>query len=220
MISPIGGFAGVSSSQTSEPQSLGQDVFLNLLVTQLKHQDPLNPMEATEFVSQLAQFTELDEMRKISEGQETLSYYMASLNNFSALGLLGKEVEFEGNSFSHQTDSPSELTFSLGADASKVEVRIYDSQGKLVATLEESSLPAGRQSVVWAGRDDSTGAACPSGTYRFEVSATDAEGKGIPATTVGSGTVEEVVYQNGTPYLYIGGLWVALDDIQRIRPQG
>lgn len=220
MISAIGGSTGISSGKTREPQSLGQDVFLNLLVTQLKHQDPLNPMEATEFVSQLAQFTELDEMRKISAGQKDLTYYLASLNNFSALGLLGKEVEFSGNTFSHQAESPSELTFSLGADASKVEVRIYDGQGKLVATRKESSLPAGRQSVVWTGRDDSTGSACPSGTYRFEVSATDAGGKTIPIKTVGSGTVEEVVYQNGTPYLYIGGLWVALDDIQRIRPQG
>lgn len=220
MITAVGSSPGTSAVQSSESRSLGQDVFLNLLVTQLKNQDPLNPMEATEFVSQLAQFSELDEMRKISSGQKDLTYYLASLNNFSALGLLGKEVEFEGNTFSHQSDSPSELTFSLGADASKVEVRIYDSQGKLVATLKESSLPAGRRSVVWTGREDSTGSACPSGTYRFEVSATDAEGKAIPSTTVGSGTVEEVVYQNGAPYLYIGGLWVALDDIQRIRPQG
>ncbi len=220
MITAVSGSSGISAVQSSESQSLGQDVFLNLLVTQLKHQDPLNPMEATEFVSQLAQFSELDEMRKISSGQEDLSYYLASLNNFSALGLLGKEVEFSGNTFSHQADSPSDLAFSLGADASKVEVRVYDSQGRLVATLRESNLPAGRQSIAWNGRDDSTGAACPSGTYRFEVSATDAEGKAIPAATVGSGTVEEVVFQNGTPYLYVGGLWVALDDIQRIRPQG
>lgn len=220
MITAVSGSTGSSSPQSSESQPLGQDVFLNLLVTQLQHQDPLNPMEATEFVSQLAQFSGLDEMRKISSGQQDLSYYLASLNNFSALDLLGKEVEFAGDTFSHAADSPSELTFSLGADASKVEVRIYDGRGKLVATVKGSNLSAGRQSIPWDGRDDSTRSACPSGTYRFEVSATDAEGKAIDVSTVGSGTVEEVVFHNGTPYLYIGGLWVALDDIQRIRPQG
>jgi len=220
MISAVGSPTGTSSGQTSEPRSLGQDVFLKLLVTQLKHQDPLNSMEATEFVSQLAQFSELDEMRKISSGQDSLEKYLASLNNFSALGLLGKQVEFAGDTFSHVADSPSELAFNLGQDASNVQVRVYDGQGRLVATLKHSNLSAGRQSITWNGRDDSTGSACPSGTYRFEVSATDAEGNAVSATTVGSGTVEQVVFQNGTPYLYIGGLRVALDDIQRIRPQG
>jgi len=220
MITAVSGSTGLSSPQSTESQSLGQDVFLNLLVTQLKHQDPLNPMEATEFVSQLAQFSELDEMRKISSSQDSLENYLASLNNFSAVGLLGKVVEFSGNTFSHQADSPAELTFSLGADAKDVQVRIYDSQGGLVATLRESNLAAGRQSVTWNGRNDSTGSACPSGTYRFEVSAKDAAGNPIAAATVGSGIVQEVTFQNGIPYLCVGGLWVALDDIQRIGPQG
>jgi len=72
MISPIGTETGSLLQSAEQPGSLGREAFLNLLVTQLKNQNPLEPMDGTEFVTQLAQFSELEEVRNVSSGMDML----------------------------------------------------------------------------------------------------------------------------------------------------
>lgn len=196
-------------------QSLGQDVFLNLLVTQLKNQDPLEPMEGTEFVTQLAQFSELDEMRELTDGQEALQGYLASLNNFSAVSLLGKEVEFTGNGLTLQEGGTADIEFQLPADATKVAVAIYDENGNTVRSWTEGAMDAGRQSLVWNGQDDAGQQVAP-GAYSFSITALDGEGAPLTVEQIQTGRVEKVEFQDGNPYLRIGDRWFALADIQSI----
>ncbi len=78
-----------AAEQTQDQQTLGKDDFLSLLVTQLKYQDPSKPLEDTEFISQMAEFSALEQMTNMSKGFEKLS---ANLNSSFVLSLLGKEV--------------------------------------------------------------------------------------------------------------------------------
>ncbi len=216
MIPQIGATSTYTASSTEKTESMGQDVFLNLLVTQLKHQDPLEPMESTQFVTQLAQFSELEEMRSLTSGQEDLQNYMASLNNFAAVSLLGKAVEFSGNEVAHQEGASTELEFLLPSDAAQVKILLYDTQGNLVQTLDKGSMAAGNQTAIWNGTDES-GQPLPSGTYRVDVVAQDASEGPIPVELIERGLVREVVFQDNVPMLRVGERWLSLPEIQSIQ---
>ena len=216
MIPQIGGTSTYSASSTEQTGSLGQDVFLNLLITQLKHQDPLEPMEGTEFVTQLAQFSELDEMRSLTSGQEDLQNYMASLNNFAAVSLLGKSVEFSGDEVAHLEGTPTELEFLLPSDAAQVTVYLYDTQGNLVYTVDKGPMAAGNQTSIWNGTDQS-GQPLPSGSYRVDVVARDASEGILPVELMQQGLVREVVFQDGVPSVRVGERWLSLPEIQSIQ---
>jgi flagellar basal-body rod modification protein FlgD len=216
MIPQIGATSTYTTSSTEQPESLGQDVFLNLLITQLKHQDPLEPMEGTEFVTQLAQFSELDEMRELTSGQEDLQSYMASLNNFAAVSLLGKAVEFPGDEVAHQEGTSTALEFLLPSDAAQVTVALYDTQGNLVHTVDKGPMAAGNQTALWNGTDEH-GQPLPSGTYRLDVVAQDASQGTIPVELTQQGSVREVVFQDGLPMLRVGERWLSLPEIKSIQ---
>lgn len=216
MVPEIGATNTYTASSTEQTGSLGQDVFLNLLIAQLKHQDPLEPMEGTEFVTQLAQFSELDEMRALTSGQEDLQNYMASLNNFASVSLLGKTVEFSGNEVTHQEGTSTRVEFLLPSDAAQVTVYLYDTRGNLVHAMDTGPMGAGNQTTVWNGTDES-GQPLPSGTYRFDVVARDASEGVVPVELMQQGLVREVVFQDGLPMLRVGERWLSLPEIQSIQ---
>jgi flagellar basal-body rod modification protein FlgD len=216
MIPQIGATSTYTTSSTEQTESLGQDVFLNLLITQLKHQDPLEPMEGTEFVTQLAQFSELDEMRALTSGQEDLQNYMASLNNFAAVSLLGKTVEFSGDQVAHQEGIPTAVEFYLPTDAAQVTVSLYDAQGSLIHSMNQGPMAAGERSVLWSGMDEN-GQPLPSGTYRVDVVASDASEGSIPVALMQRGVVQEVVFDDGVPELRVGDRWLSLPEVESIQ---
>ena len=216
MIPQIGAATSHAVSSAEQNDSLGKDVFLNLLITQLKNQDPLEPMEGTEFVTQLAQFSELDELRQLTGAQENLQNYMSSLNNFASVSLLGKDVEFSGDQVTHQEGTSSEIQFSLPSDAAQVTVYLYDAGGNLVHTLNQGHMEAGKQTSIWNGTDE-TGQPLPSGTYRCEVVAKDGTEGLIAVQLMERGTVQEVAFEDGVPLVRVGDRWISLSDIQGIR---
>ena len=87
--------AATSAAQAASQKTVGKDEFLKLFVTQLKNQDPLNPMDSTEFTSQLAQFSSLEQLTNINTGITSLLAYQDSLQNASAANLIGKQVGFQ-----------------------------------------------------------------------------------------------------------------------------
>ena len=215
MISEISSGASNTSLAGGAPtQTLGQVEFINLLIAQLQHQDPLQPTEGSEFISQLAQFSELDEMRKMSSGMGNVENYMASLNNFSAVALLGQNTEFYGDGLAHLQGTTTDLRYQLPGNAESVTITIYNSQGAPVCQ-KYGPTSEGIQTVVWDGRD-AEGGELPSGTYRFSVAAVDAAGNEMPVETMQRGTVEKVEFRNGKPYLLVNGRWLSLDDIHAV----
>ncbi len=216
MVPTIGATSTTTALTTEQTDSLDKDVFLNLLIAQLKNQDPLEPMESTEFVTQLAQFSELEEMQSFNSGQEELQNYMASLNNFAAVSLLGKAVEFSGEQVTHQEGTTTDISFILPSDAADVTINLYDEQGNLVDKIEGMALAAGSQTVVWDGKDGSD-LPIPSGTYRCEVLAKDASDASIQVQQMQRGVVREVQFEDGVPSVRVGDRWLSLPDIRSIQ---
>jgi flagellar basal-body rod modification protein FlgD len=200
---------------TPDVKTLGQNAFLQLLTTQLKFQDPLKPMESTEFVTQLAQFSQLEETTTMNKTLGTSLQYMASLNNYGAAGLLGKTVQVIGGSAPLVAGSPSTLTFRLAGSAKNATLQISDPAGNVVRTINVGAQPAGVQEVNWNGRDNN-GNVLPSGRYSYTVAAVDQAGAAVKVDTYNSGTVTGVIYDDGIAYLTVAGQKVPASDVVKI----
>ncbi len=169
-----------SSLFTDKPNdSLGKMDFLKLLTTQLQYQDPLEPMENTEFVSQLAEFSALEGNNNIETAIDGLSesfqesldiqnYNALSTTNAAAVSLVGKEVRLQQNEFFYGVGESASINVHLGSK-NEGELQILNSDGEVVKTLNVSGKDSENSAIVhWDGLKDN-GEFASSGTYGLRI---------------------------------------------------
>lgn len=147
--------------------NLGKDDFLLLLVTQLQNQDPLNPQDPTEFTSQLAQYSSLEQLFTVNEQLQQLETTNGNVVQMTALGLMGQNVVVQSDSFTLGSD-PVTLGYKLSGNVDEAQVAIQNADGKTVATLHGSALSAGEHFINWNGTDNA-GAKLPAGEYQIKI---------------------------------------------------
>src|SRR5690625_2999650 len=181
-----------------------QDRFLTLLITQLRNQDPLDPMDNSEITSQLAQLSTVQGINHLNETLLTISGQMDVSQSMQASMLVGRDVLVPGDKVllgSDPQNAEIKAATPFGVDlmspAAKTQVKIHDKAGKLVRTLElEDNLAMGVYEVHWDGRDDA-GLPVSDGAYTVEVLATTTDGKQVSAEVLTHGTVKNVAYSAG-----------------------
>ena len=191
--------SGVTGSATGS-SSLGESDFLRLLVTQLKSQNPLSPMDDQAFVAQLAQFSSLEQLTNINSGITKLTTATNQQQMFSAVSFIGKDVKAAGDTVVKSGSSVNQLTYTLSDPATKVAINVMDSNYNIVRTVNVGSQAAGNQTYQWDGKDAS-GHAVPDGTYTVGISALKADGTSMTVNTVVTGTVTGVTTKNGAMVL-------------------
>ncbi len=195
-------------------ETTGRDDFLLLLTSQLRYQDPLNPLESTEFTAQLAQFSSLEQLINISQGIAGILTYQDSINNALATNLIGRVVVVGGDRV--YLNGSAEISYELPGAVSQLKLKIYDSTGRLVRTVELGPHEPGRDSYTWDGRDDS-GKDLPEGVYSVEFEAVDAEGKAVTVTSEVRAKVTGIAFEEGITYLVLdNGMRVSLSEIKEI----
>lgn len=191
------------------------DGFLKLLTTQLKSQDPLSPMDATQFTEQLVQFTGVEQAIKTNDAIGQLVALMKGQEIARSVDYLGAEIEAGGDTIHLAAEGDADVHYRLDQQATAVEIQIRDGAGNLVS---QGSGPTGvgshRQS--WDGRDQN-GRRLPEGYYRVEITATDAVGRTLPVGSRISGIVDGVEMSGERLLLSVGGVLVALDEVTAIR---
>ena len=210
--------AGASSATGQPPRApaeLGKSDFLNLLIAQLQHQDPLKPLESTEFTAQLAQFTSLEQLTNINTNLQQLQDSQSSMHDSQAVAFIGKVVDVRGNSLSVKDGVPQEMHFDLSAPAQTVLANIYDANGNYVRTIESAYLNAGENKLLWDGKDQS-GHQLPDGRYSFEVMAADSDGKPVAAVSYVSSQVTGVSFEDRMTYVLTQDAKYAVEDIRRV----
>lgn len=183
-------------------KDLGKNDFLNLLVTQLKNQDPLKPMDSSSFIAELAQFSQLEQSsNQVALLQKSLDAQTAN-QQFSLLPLVGREVGIEGAVIQLGT-GPAMLDYSLGQDAASVNLSILNAAGQVIRTGNLGPQGLGTQQVTWDGLDQN-GALMPPGTYTYAVTALDGQGQAVPVATTSRLTVTGVRVEGGQAKLAVG----------------
>ena len=166
-----------------------QDRFLKLLVTQMKNQDPLNPMDNAQVTSQLAQLSTVSGIDKLNTTLEALKGNYQASQSLQAAALIGHGVLLPGNSTA-LANGKALMGVDMTEAADDVRVTIRDAGGRAIHTMDLGRQEVGILPLEWDGMTDS-GAAAASGQYKFEVAATRG-GEKTAAETLSFGQVGSV----------------------------
>ncbi|MBF0229990.1 MAG: flagellar hook capping protein [Desulfamplus sp.] len=201
------------AEKKKEDDYLGREAFLKMLVAQLQNQDPLNPMQGSDFSAQLAQFSSLEQLINVNKSVESMAAAFEKSSETDASTFIGKEVTGNANSLDVTSGAPSVGRYTLPKEAD-VMVKISNSEGNVVKTIYPGQQKAGEYNVDWDGKDNG-GNVVADGAYTYEVLVNTGSGYATLPTTI-TGKVDGVTYQNGKAYLDIGGVLLSPDSIVKV----
>jgi flagellar basal-body rod modification protein FlgD len=203
-----------SADKSEDSKELGKDDFMQLLITQLANQNPLEPMENTEFVSQLAQFSTLELQQNMASAMELMALTQTAATNSQMVNLIGKRVIVPGNGFTVDGEKPVELQFDLDGDAVPAQLIIKDANGQSVRTIDLTQFKEGTNEFEFDGKDNN-GDFLEPGKYSYEIITQDGElVEGL--TTYGNYLVDSVAYEGTSVFLRSGGITIDLGDVSEV----
>lgn len=191
---------------------LGQAAFLELMITQMNNQNPLNPQDNSEFVAQLAQFSSVEGLERLNK---SFNSFMSN-NALQASSLVGRSVSVETDKSILYSGSIISGSVDLGYSTQDAQMRVYDQDGALVQTIPVGKLPQGESVFRWDGQNlevngelldwEAGDDAAAAGEYRFEFTASQ-NGKSEAIATALSANVNSVtIGENGQLILNLAGI--------------
>ena len=196
-----------SSTTTTKKsnESLSQNDFLKLLTTQMQTQDPFNPVDNTQMVAQMAQFSSLSGITEMSTTLKSIAGKLGATSLNDAIGYVGKNVLVQGSTAYPRTSGGLAGAVALDKDATNVTVTIKDTNGNTLKTIEMGKEAKGAVAWDWDGKTD-TGEDAGKGPFNVSVTATDGKGSvkayplvWAPVTAVSMGS-------DGKPVLTLPGI--------------
>lgn len=214
MTSPLAGLGSSPTTPVRDRQEMGRDQFLSLLVTQLRHQDPLNPLAPDAFAAQLAQFSSVEQLTQLNKAfdaqqADSIARTLLDKTNLGA-SLIGRHVVAEGNQLVVSGGSTS-FQAEIASPGGRGTLTLYDKAGNVVATRDLGTLRGGLQTVNPPG-------GLPSGVHHYSVQVEDPNGENVAVRTYTQGVVDGVSFEGGQVLLRIGSIRVPLDRLSEITP--
>lgn len=195
--------------------SMDKDAFFKLMLTQLKYQDPTNPMKNHEMAAQLAQFSGLEQMSNINSTLSEIKAGGKPAEQFQALNLIGKMVSGDSARIARTDfDKTHDLKFTLPEDAKSADVKVFNQKGDLVRNFKFAELKAGENKIIWNGQNEA-GQNTNAGDYRFQVEAVDRSGQKMIPKTDFQGTVSGLSFGTDGAILQVGNQSVRLRDVRQ-----
>jgi flagellar basal-body rod modification protein FlgD len=214
---PSANASSLTDSATSQKTLASNfETFLQLLTTQLKNQNPLDPLDTNQFTQQLVQFAQVEQQIRQNQQLETLIAIEKTAQSTTALAFVGSRVAIDGQT-AKLTNSQATWTFNVPKPvAATVTIRSATGQTVYSGTF---SMNPGTQTFQWDGRDG-TGTQWPDGNYTISITGKDAAGQTVAIPTEIEGVVDSVDLTKNPPEMSVGGQSFTLDKIKRvIRPQ-
>ncbi len=195
---------------------LDKDAFMKLMLTQMKYQDPTNPMQNHEMAAQLAQFSTLEQMSNINQTLDAMKNNQKPQTDFQALNFIGKRVSGDSSKLVRSNgDKFHDFNFELMNEAAEVSVQVKDAEGNTIRTLKATNQKKGPSSVSWNGLTED-GAAARPGEYRFVIEAKNTAGAKIVAKTQFDGKITGLNFTNAGPILMVGTQTIKMQDVKKI----
>lgn len=215
MIDPTAAAGTTSGNTILGPAGgeMGKEEFLQLLVAQLRNQDPMNPMKSDEFAAQLAQFSSVEQLMNINEGMAGQAQYTSALaqavNSSAAVGVLGRDILAVGDQ-AQVTGGQAAVQVDVGGVGGEATARVYDQEDRLVGELDLGAVNGGRQTLELSGLN------VPDGAYRYEIDVTDTAGEPVSTTSYIRGVVNGVKYGDNGPVLLLGDMEIPLSAVVEV----
>lgn len=190
------------------------DNFLMLLTTQLRYQDPLEPMDSSEFVNQLVQFTGVEQSIATNKNLEQLLAAQNASATTGALNYIGKSVEAVSDVLSLE-NGQAQISYGLAGQAAKTTIIVLNSAGTAIARIQGETAP-GKHNFTWDGTD-LDGAQLPDGAYSFVVTAEDSDNQEIETATAAISRVTGIESTKDGIMLLLGATQVPVGNIISVR---
>ena len=193
------------------------DMFLNLLTTQLQNQDPLDPMDSSEYTQQLVQYSQVEQSIQQTQLLEEISARLSMQDIGAAANLVGRQVEYQ-RSEAPLGDGPAQWGWSANSEVAALVATVTNTAGE---TVHRAAMQPGAASgsFSWDGTL-SNGSKAPPGSYTLSLTGKSATGDTIPVTASGSGEVTEVGFRDGNVSLLVGGVTVPLSQLTGVSAKG
>lgn len=206
--------SGVTTKSASDATTIANnfETFLTLLTTQLKNQNPLEPLDTNQFTQQLVQFAGVEQQINMNQQLTSLVNLQKANQVTSAMSFLGATATVDSSS-TKLANSRATWTFAVDKPSNGT-ITIRDAAGQ-TAYSGAFPLNAGTQAFAWDGRGDN-GGKWPDGAYTLSITAKDASGQSVAVSTTVNGTVDAVDLTQNPPALTIGGQAYSLDKIKQV----
>jgi flagellar basal-body rod modification protein FlgD len=202
--------------RTAGSDKMDKDSFMKLMLAQMKHQDPTNPMQSHELAAQLAQFTSVEQLQNVNKTLTEMQAGQKPTESFQALNFIGKAVSGDSAKLTRlKGDRDHDVSFGLPDNAKEVSIRVRNEAGDTVRTVSLKDLKKGDNKFTWNGQDE-RGMAVPAGEYQIFVDATSANGGKLAVKTDFEGTITGVTYTAEGPLLLVGNQSIKLKDVKKI----
>ena len=209
------------AAQKNKPQggeAMGQGAFLTLFTTQLRNQDPTDPVKNEAFVAQLAQFSQLEASTAMRTSLDTMVQNQSSERMLTGASMVGRKVGVPNGPAVLTNAQPVTAVMNLPTGADSVTLTVTDSKGKVVRTLNHDKQLPGDMNVTWDGTDD-LGNQAPDGTYSFAINAIVAGSNSSPTFNT-MATVKSAASAGTSDNTWLlkvdGGKSVSLSDVKVI----
>lgn len=213
-VSGVSGTSGNSTTNSRNTIADNFDTFLSILTTQLKNQNPLDPLDTNQFTQQLVQFTGVEQQLKTNDFLEALLLNTQTSYRADAVSYIGKQVSASGET-AELVDGGAYWAYNAEANVANATVTIKNSAGSVVYT-ETGSLNAGPGAFLWDGIG-TDGNMRPDGIYTIEITGTNLNGNTVKVSTSSVGIVTGVDFSGAEPMLTVGKNKVALSDVTDVR---
>ncbi|MBF0100330.1 MAG: hypothetical protein HQK77_05410 [Desulfobacterales bacterium] len=207
-------YSSPSTEKKKEEDPLGKNAFLTMLIAQLKNQDPLNPQEGTQFATQLAQFSSLEQQFNANNTLSSILKSLEAKSDGNLIDYIGKEVLTQNNNIIVSEGAARGGSFTIDQPASTTVI-VSNKDGLEVRRINLGNIDPGTHNIQWDGRDNS-GKSVADGSYSYEVVAESEGGTFVPVKTTVSGEVTGVTYQNGIPYLMLNDTLISPSSVIKV----
>ena len=194
--------------------ALGKDDFMTLLLVELQHQDPTEPMDSDKILSQTSQLAGLEASENTNKALADLALSLGSANQFSTIAAIGKTADLGSNAISYSEGSTSTFEVYFPQSIEQGTVQVMDDSGNVIKSLDVGTNPSGVYKFDWDGSNNS-GNPVEEGLYYVNASYTDQSGN-TQETRLGAYPIESVKFDNGETLVKVGSSYVPLASIKEV----
>jgi len=204
-----------TSVATENPNGiLGKDDFMQLLLVELQHQDPTEPMDSEKILTQTSQLATLESAENTNAALEALTKSLGSSQQFSTISAIGKTADLGSNAIAYDEGTPATFEVYFPSDIQAGSVEILNSEGQIIQTIDVGTNPSDVYQFDWDG-STSAGTAASSGIYYVTASYSDPDGNALE-TRMGTYPIESVRFDEGETFLKVGSNYVPLENIKEV----
>ncbi len=204
-----------ATTPSGSPEELKKQDFMNLFMTQMSHQDPMNPMDSGAMMTQLAQLGSMEQLENMNGQLKDMNNTQKDISRFQALRFLDKDVMMKTDSLEFVKGSGSPVYYMLDQDYDDLKITIEDMDGAPVFSKNFGLTTAGKHEFVWDGKNNE-GVLMGDGKYNAYLMGTKVDGSSFQVALFNSGRVSQVEYKNGQPWVKVNNGTVPLSKVMAV----